>query len=120
MALPLNVQADLSLSVDGQTATIRGTGRRVRMEMPDTSMLRQIRKTDIPGLETFGNMPSLTDIPKILAGQGLTLDIADHRGVLLTLGAEASERGLWLPFVGRIEHFSLGGVRAFVRLVFHG
>ncbi|MDZ7704055.1 MAG: hypothetical protein U5L04_06175 [Trueperaceae bacterium] len=118
--MSLNVRAELSLSVDGQTATIRGAGRRVRMEMSDTSMLRQIRKTDIPGLEKFGNMPPLTDIPKILAGEGLTLDIADHRGVLLTLGAEADERGWWIPFVGRIEHFSLGGIRAFVRLIFHG
>lgn len=118
--MPLNVQAELSLSVDGQTATIRGAGRRVRMELVDTSMLRKIRKTEIPGLEKFGNIPPLTDIPKILAKEGLTLDIADHRGVLLTLGKDARERGIWIPFVGRIENFSFGGIFAFVRLIFHG
>ena len=116
--MALAIEADLKLEVDGHPATLTGSGQTLRLTLSTPRTLRALRTVSLPNITTMdGRAPSFHDVPKILATQGLTLEVADTKGLLLILGRGAEGKSLSLPGFGRLEHLSLGSRRAALRLL---
>ena len=112
----LAVHADLDLEIDGQSATLTGTGRRLVLELASARMLRGILDVELPRFEAAGW--SRRDMPALLTQQSLTLEIRDARGALLVLGKDAEGRRLTLPGVGSIDDAKLASRTALLRMAF--
>ena len=113
----LRIEADLELSIDGQAATLTGSGQVLRLTLSSARILRSLRAVSLPDLGiSGGQVPTSSDLPGILAGQGLTLEVADAKGLLLILGAGAAGRSFTLPGFGTIAHLALASRRAALRL----
>lgn len=118
--MALSVQADLSLSIDGQSAHLSGSGRTLTLTLENPTMLRKMLQVPLPKLAKAGGKErKLTSIPKLLERMGLTLNIADDKGTLLILGEAAAGKSYTLPFVGKLENVALASKRAALRLVFN-
>jgi hypothetical protein len=76
----LRIDASLDISVDGQPARLRGSGRVLRFEVEETGLLRRL---------AAGVQQPSVDIGEVLAAQGLTVEVADRKGTLLVIGANA-------------------------------
>ncbi len=112
--MALSIEANLDLVIDGQAATLTGSGKVLRLTLDSTKTLRALRSVSLPVLP--GRAPTLKDLPGVLAEQGLTLELADAQGLLLTLGKGAGGSGCTVPGWGRLEHVALAGKRAALRL----
>jgi len=113
----LRIEADLELSIDGQAATLTGSGQVLRLTLNSVRTLRSLRAVSLPNLAGAGTKaPTFRDLPGVLAGQGLTLEVADAKGLLLILGAGAAGRSFMLPGFGKIAHLALASRRAALRL----
>lgn len=117
--MALSVEADLELLVDGQRATLMGSGKVLRLTLASARMLRQLREVSLPLSSVFGTRaPTLGTLPGLLEREGLTLEIADARGLLLTLGRGARGKRVSVPGFGTLHHTALAGGRAVLRLAF--
>ena len=113
---PRRVFADLDLEIDGQPAKFTGKGRHMRLEVQDAGTLRKNLPSFSARLSAGGTAYSVTDVPSLLADEGLTLKVVDKRGPLLTLGEEAHGRGYSVPGIGRVNDVTLANKRAAFRL----
>lgn len=117
--MALAVEADLSLTVDGQAARLSGSGRQLTLYLASAAMLRDMLKVSLPNVRSAGDkMRSFSSAPHLLKRAGLTLTIRDDKGPLLVLGEGANGKSYTLPFVGKIEDVALANTRAALRLVF--
>jgi len=115
----LSVEAQLDLEIDGRAATLTGSGQVLRLTLDSARTLRNLRSVSLPQLPIFGGRaPTFTDVPGLLAQQGLTLSVADRKGLLLTLGAGAEGKSLTVPGFGTLAHTALANRRAGLRLAF--
>ena len=110
------VFADLDLEIDGQPAKFTGTGRHMRLEVEEAGTLRKISQVSLPNFQRAGTTYSTTDVPSLLADEGLTLEVSDRRGPLLILGEGAYGKGYSVPGVGRVNDVTLANKRAALRL----
>lgn len=116
--MALFVEADLELVIDGQPATLKGSGSVLRLTLSTPRTLRALRQVSLPNITTMdGRAPTFSDAPGVLAAQGLTLEVADQKGLLLILGRGAEGKSLSLPGFGKLEHLTLGSKRAMLRLL---
>ena len=116
--MALSVEADLDLEVDGHAATLTGSGQTLRLTLSTPRILRALRTVSLPNITTMdGRKPDFRDAPGILAAQGLTIEVYDQKGLLLILGRGAEGKSLSLPGFGKLEHLTLGGKRAALRLL---
>ena len=116
--MALAIDADLELEVDGQPATLTGSGQTLQLTLSTPRILRALRAVSLPNIKAVdGREPDFRDVPGILAAQGLTLEVADAKGLLLILGRGAEGKSLSLPGFGKLEHLTLGGRRAALRLL---
>ncbi len=116
--MALSVEANLELEIDGQPATFMGSGSVMRLTLSTPRLLRAMRQVSLPNITTMdGRAPSFRDAPGVLAAQGLTLEIADQKGLLLILGRGAEGNSLSLPGFGKLEHLKLGSKSAMLRLL---
>ena len=113
---PRRVFADLNLEIDGQPAKFTGTGRHMRLEVKDAGTLRKISQVSLPNFQRAGTTYAPTDVPSLLADEGLTLEVFDRRGPLLVLGEAAHGRGYSVPGIGRVNDVTLANKRAALRL----
>lgn len=117
--MALSIEAALDLEIDGQGATLTGSGQVLRLTLSSTRTLRSLRAVSLPKLPIFGGRaPTFGEMPGLLARQGLTLEVADRKGLLLTLGAGAGGDNLTVPGFGTLAHTALASRRAGLRLVF--
>ena len=86
--MALRVDADLRLETAGGTLQLQGSGRRLQLRLPPAGPLPR----PIP------SRGALARIADLLARQGLTLDIVDDAGPLLSLGAGRRSRSGALLF----------------------
>jgi hypothetical protein len=86
--VPLRLEADLILEVEGSTLQLRGSGQHFQLEV---SELRPLM-----GLGVSRRM--LSRLAEQLARQGLTLDVVDTSEPLLSLGKGISSRSGSLLF----------------------
>jgi hypothetical protein len=115
----LSVEADLELLIGAQKATLTGSGKTLRLTLESARMLRQLRAVSLPLPAVLGTRTStLRTLPTLLEREGLTLEIADRRGLLLTLGRGARGKRVNAPGLGTLEHTALAGGRAALRLAF--
>jgi len=118
--MALVVEADLKLSIDGQSAHLSGSDQTFTLTLENPNMLRKMLQVPLPNLGTAGGKErNLSTMPKLLERLGLTLNIADDQGTLLILGVGAAGKSYKLPFVGRLESVALASKRAALRLVFN-
>ena len=110
----LAVHADLALEIDGQPATLTGTGRRLVLELASARLLRTMFDVALPRLDDSGWRRR--NLPALLTRQSLTMEIRDRRGPLLVVGKEAEGRRLRLPGIGRIDDAKLGSRTALLRM----
>ncbi len=110
------VEADITLEIDGQPAKFTGTGRHMRLEVSEASVLRGLLRVPLPNFKRAGANVSVNDVPTLLAQEGLTLEVADKRGPLVILGEEAAGRGYTVPGIGRVDDVALANKRAAFRL----
>ena len=116
--MSLSIDADLELEIDGHPATLTGSGQTLRLTLSTPRILRALRTVSLPNIKTMdGRKPDFRNAPGILAAQGLTLEVADAKGLLLILGRGAEGKSLNLPGFGKLEHLTLGGKRAALRLL---
>ncbi len=113
---PRRVFADLDLEIDGQSAKFTGRGSHMRLEVQNAGTLRKISQVSLPNFQRAGTTYSATDVPSLLADEGLTLEVADRRGPLLVLGEKARGKGYSVPGVGRVSDVMLANKRAALRL----
>ena len=91
--MPLRLDADLSIEVDGRTLHLQGSGRHLRLRV---DALR-------PLLRLAVSRRNLSLLAETLSRQGLTLDVVDAHGPLITLGWGTDSRlGGWLTSSPRI------------------
>lgn len=102
----MRLEADLAITIDGRPASLRGSGRRLRFEVDEAAVLRRL-------VADFGR-PS-TDVGALLARRGLTLEVADRKGLLLVIGAEA-KAGALSRFTGS-RYIQPASYRAVIRLM---
>ncbi len=76
----MQIDANLSIHIDGRPASLRGSGRVLRFEVEETAVLRQLAASA---------RRSTLDIGELLAKQGLTVEVADRKETLLVIGANA-------------------------------
>ncbi len=108
----------MGLVIDGQPATLAGSGSVLRLTLSTPRTLRALRQVSLPNITTMnGRAPNFTDVPGVLASQGLTLEVADQKGLLLILGRGAEGKSLSLPGFGKLEHLKLGSRSAMLRLL---
>lgn len=118
--MALLVDADLDLEIGGLSAKLTGSGRVLRLELSETRLLRSLLRVSLPRFPIFGTQaPKPTQVPGLLASQGLTLEVADRSGVLLILGEGAKGRAYTLPGFGRLEYVALARPGAVLRLLFN-
>ena len=125
---PLNVEADLDIRIDGQSAKLTGSGDTLRLELDKPYMLRKFFQVELPNVAIFSNQlntetsgkPSFSLIPRYLAEVGLTLEIADKKGALILLGKAAAGKSYQIPGVGKLENVTLANKTAIFRLAFNG
>lgn len=116
--MALRIEADLDLVIDDRPATLTGSGKTLRLTLSTARTLRSLRTISLPNVGAAGaRAPTFTDIPGILAAQGLTLEVADQKGLLLILGAGAEGKSFTVPGFGRLEHLALGSPGAALRLI---
>lgn len=116
--MALFVEANLDLEIDGQPATLTGSGSVLRLTLSTPRTLRALRQVSLPTITTMdGRAPSFKDAPGVLAAQGLTLEVADQKGLLLILGRGAEGKSFNLPGFGKLEHLKLGSKSAALRLM---
>ena len=116
--MPLRIEADLELVIDDRPATLTGSGNVLRLTLSSPRILRSMRTVSLPNIGTAGDRaPTFKDMPGLLAAQGLTLEIADEKGLLLTLGAGAGGKSFTVPGLGRLEHLAIGSPGAALRLL---
>ena len=113
----LAVQADLDLEIDGQTATLTGTGQRLVLRLSNARMLRTMADVSLPRFAEAGDQ-ARGSAATLLTRVSLTLEIHDARGPLLILGKNAEGKRLTLPGVGTFEDATLGSRTALFRLAF--
>ena len=117
--MALSVEADLELLIDGQRATLTGSGKVLRLTLASVRTLRQLRGVSLPLPSVLGTRaPLLGTLPGLLEREGVTLEIADARGLLLTLGRGAQGKQVNVPGFGTLHHTALAGRRAALRLAF--
>ncbi len=115
--MALRIEADLELTLAGRKATLTGAGQVLRLTLSDLRSLRDLRSVSLPNLGTLGDeAPTFRDMPGVLARQGLTLEVADSKGLLLILGMGAAGGSFSLPGLGKIEHLKLASKSAALRL----
>ncbi len=114
--MALHIEADLELSIAGRGATLTGAGQVLRLTFSDLRSLRDLRSVSLPHLSLGGEAPTFRDMPGVLARQGLTLEVADSKGLLLILGMGAAGGSFSLPGLGKIEHLKLASKSAALRL----
>lgn len=115
----LFVEAQLDLEIDGQGATLTGSGQVLRLTLSSVRTLRNLRAVSLPALPMFGGQAiTFREMPGLLERQGLTLSVADRKGLLLTLGVGAGGKSLKIPGFGTLAHTTLANRRAAMRLVF--
>lgn len=116
--MPLRIEAELDLVIDDRPATLTGSGTVLRLTLSSARTLRSLRQVSLPNLGGAGTRaPTFKEIPGLLAAQGLTLEVADDRGLLLVLGAGAEGKSFSVPGFGRIGHLALGSPGAALRLL---
>lgn len=119
--MALSVEADLELFINAQRATLTGSGQVLRLTLESARMLRQLREVSLPIPAVLGTRaPTLNTLPTLLEREGLTLEIADARGLLVTLGRGAHGKRVSVPGFGTLHHTALAGGRAALRLAFEG
>lgn len=116
----MRLSADLHLEIDGRAATLRGSGRRLTLELERASMLRGMLRVSLPRLggAAGDDGPTLRQLPDLMAALDLSLEIRDRRGSLLVVGADAAGARLTLPGLGRLDNVSLANPKALLRLGF--
>lgn len=116
--MPLRIEADLRLVIDDRPATLTGSGTVLRLTLSSARILRSLRQVSLPNIGTAGaRAPTFKEMPGLLAAQGLTIEVADDKGLLLILGAGAAGKSFTVPGFGRLEHLALGSPGAALRLV---
>ena len=116
--MPLRIEADLDLEIDGSPAQLTGSGRTLRLTLSTPRTLRALRQVSLPNLGGAGDRaPTFRELPGLLAAQGLTLEVADPKGLLLILGAGAQGKSFTVPGLGRIGHLALANPGAALRLL---
>ena len=104
--------------IDGAPAKLTGAGQTLRLELTETRTLRRFLHVSLPKFPIFGERaPTPTQVPGLLASQGLTLEVADTSGLLLILGEGAKGNSYTLPGIGRLEHVALARPGAALRLI---
>lgn len=74
-------------------------------------------QVSLPDLPMFGpTKAEPKDFPSLLARHGLTLEIADNKGPLLILGADANGKSYAIPGLGTVNDVALAGLQAAARL----
>lgn len=115
--MALRIEADLELHLDNRKVTLTGSGQLLRLTFDDLRSLRDLRSVSLPNLGVLGSQaPAFKDLPGFLARQGLTLEVADRKGLLLILGMGAAGNSFSLPGLGEIGHLKLANKRAAFRL----
>lgn len=118
--MALRIDADLDITVDGAPAKLTGSGQVLRLELTQTRTLREFLRVSLPKFPIFGERaPTPTQVPGMLAAQGLTLEVADSSGLLFILGEGAKGKSYTLPGMGRLEHVALARPGAALRLIFN-
>ncbi|MEM6428437.1 MAG: hypothetical protein AAF708_04290 [Deinococcota bacterium] len=128
LEIPLRIQAEIELEVDGQRAWVEGSSDTLRLKLAKPHMLRKFFDIALPNVSVFGIMPdinasaqpSFSLIPMLLTQVGLTLEIADQKGPLIILGKAAQGKRYTLPGIGTLENVKLASAGAVFRLVFNG
>lgn len=110
------VIADLDLEIDGQRAKFTGTGRHMRLQVEEARTLRKFLQVSLPNLRRAGASIAPTEVPAMLAKEGLTVEVADSSGPLFILGEGAGGRGYTVPGFGRVDSVALASKRAAFRL----
>lgn len=116
-----SIHADLRLDIDGRSATLTGSGKRLTLELESARMVRTLSDIELPRLhgaaaKPHGTVANTRNMPGILAGLGLSVEVRDRKGPLFVVGADAAGASISLPFLGKVEHVSLAGVGALRRL----
>lgn len=80
----MHIEADLDVSLDGTSFHVGGEGAVLRVATADVSSL-------MAALRDSGQLSRsrLAQVAEQVADQGLSVELSDHRGPILTLGAEA-------------------------------
>jgi hypothetical protein len=116
----LSISADLALEIDGQPATLRGQGQTLRLTIEKPRTLKHFFEISLPEVNVLGKTRFRPkDFPRLLTGQGLTLEIADTQGPLLLMGKGAEGKRYTLPIIGRVEDVALVSLRAAARLAWN-
>ncbi len=110
------VIADLDLEIDGQRAKFTGAGRHMRLQVEEARTLRKFLQVSLPNLKRAGASFTPTEVPAMLAREGLTVEVADRSGPLFILGEGAGGRGYTVPGFGRVDSVTLANKRAAFRL----
>lgn len=102
----MRIDADLDITIDGRAARLHGSGRVLRLEVEEAAVLRQLAAS---------MARPKRDIGALLASQGLTVEVADRKGLLLIVGAGAKP-GPLNRFTGS-KHVQPASYGAVLRLV---
>lgn len=102
---PLRIQADLDLEIDGEPARLTGEDRSLRLDLPSANPLYD--------LSSSGASP-LIDLAATLAESGLSLEIQDRRGTLLSVGHQKAPSRF--GFLIQSDYIAPANLLALVRL----
>lgn len=114
MAGTLAIEADLDIAIDGRSAKLSGSGKRLTLELASAVMVRDLLRISLPQLGP--DELTVREVPGLLVALGLTLDVRDRRGLLFSIGSEIAGKTVRVPFLGRLEHVELAGKGALLRL----
>ena len=118
--MALAVEANLTITIDGQGARLSGSGRQLTLTVDKPTMLRDMLKVSLPNVRSVGDkVRTYSDVPHLLKEAGLTLTIEDSKGPLLILGEGAEGKSYTLPLIGKLEDVALASRGAALRLVFN-
>ena len=116
----LLVDANLNIEIDGQPATLTGSGQLLRLTVSRTRILASFLAISMPNVAILGKTGfAPKDFPSLLTHQGLTLEIVDDKGPLLVLGEAVKGRSYLIPGIGVIRDVALANVQAAARLAFN-
>lgn len=122
--MPLRIDADITLSIHGQPASLRASGQQLQLKLSNMRTLLAMRADAMALSRAIGIMLPQTSTEQSIQGfitglvrEGLTLDIVDDKGSVLRLGHAVASSRLWLPSVGRFEGIAFTGWQGFLRLL---
>jgi len=92
MALPLEVLADLQLSIDGEQIDIRGNGKTIVVDLPSLEAGQKLVTTG--PLAIGDRQRSMERVNEALSIAGLTVDVRLRGDTLARVGAGARPGGL--------------------------